>query len=316
MENNNNSFEKKLKNGDLCDLDNQIIHTKVSDMSNYNQLNEENTKEIMYDEQELPETLEDDFSYQIIERGEDYYDESKVREVYKNRNKYIANVLGSGTQSYNVEITVYDEETAEYQCTCPCTFNCKHEYAVLIAISNLEYKEVELKEPIKEKKIDIKNIIESIPAEEIKRYIMSPEGENKVAFEIDAFTQHFRSYYPKSPYEYYYNNLFNDMVLDKNYVSKIESYIDMAKDYLKGNDFAEVFKIIKSIIEAYNDTNKLNFDDYVFDVIGKLSMLLRIIYRKANDEVKKQIREWSGKLARLNYYDNYYLEDLILSLRL
>ena len=74
MENNNNSFEEKLKNGDLCDLDNQIIHTKVSDMSNYNQLNEENTKEIMYDEQELPETLEDDFSYQIIERGEDYYD--------------------------------------------------------------------------------------------------------------------------------------------------------------------------------------------------------------------------------------------------
>lgn len=316
MENNNNSFEEKLKIGELYNSDNKIVYNKVSDMPNFDHLNEKKSKEIMYDEQELPETLEDDFSYQIIERGEDYYDESKVREVYKNRNKYIANVLGSGTQSYNVEITVYDEETAEYQCTCPCTFNCKHEYAVLIAISNLEYKEVELKEPIKEKKIDIKNIIESIPAEEIKRYIMSPEGENKVAFEIDAFTQHFRSYYPKSPYEYYYNNLFNDMVLDKNYVSKIESYIDMAKDYLKGNDFAEVFKIIKSIIEAYNDTNKLNFDDYVFDVIGILSMLLRIIYRKANDEVKKQIREWSGKLARLNYYDNYYLEDLILSLRL
>lgn len=315
MENNNNSFEEKLKNGDLCDLDNQIIHTKVSDMSNYNQLNEENTKEIIYDEQDLPDTLEGDFSYQIIERGEDYYDESKVKEVYKNRNKYIANVLGSGSQSYNVEITVYDEETAEYQCTCPCTFNCKHEYAVLIAISNLEYKEVELKEPIKEKKIDIKNIIESIPAEEIKKYIMSPKGEDKVAFEIDAFTKYFRSYYPKSLYEFYYNNLFNDIVLDKDYISKIESYIDRAKDYLTGNDFAEVFKIIKSIIEAYNDTNKLNFDDYVFDIIGKLSMLLRITYRKSNDEVKNQIREWSEKLARLNYYDNYYLEDLILSLR-
>ena len=184
-----------------------------------------------------------------------------------------------------------------------------------MAISNLEYKEVNLKPVMKEKTIDMHKIIENIPAEELKKYILSPIGDDRVAFEMDAFVEYFRPYFPKASYEFYYNNLFNDMTLNKDYNSRINTYIERAKQYLTGNDFEEVFKIIKSIIEAYKDTNKLNFDEFVFDMIGKISMLLRIANRKGNEVTKNQIKKWSNKLEAENYYNNYYLEDLILSLK-
>ena len=44
-------------------------------------------------------------------------------------------------------------------------------------------------------------------------------------------------------------------------------------------------------------------------------MLLRIVYRKADENTKKDVLEWQDKLKKDNYYNNYYLEDVILSLK-
>lgn len=267
----------------------------------------------VYDEEVLADTLAKDFSYQIKDRGEDYYYGGNVQNIYKTKNKYYAKV--SGNKSYNVTIEVQDEDHAKYDCTCPCTYPCKHEYAVLMAISNLEYSEIELKTPIKEKEVNLKSILQEIPAEEIKKYLLSPKGLNNVIMETGSFAEYFRRYYPKQKYEYYYNNLYNELILDGNYSYTLQVYIDRANQYLSGDEFAESFKIAKSIIEAYNDTNRLNFDDYVFDMINKLGMILRITYRKAPAEVKEDIIKWAEELREKAYYNNYYLEDIILSLR-
>lgn len=272
------------------------------------------TEEYYYDEEDLPETLAKDFSYQIKNRGEDYYYEGNVKSVYKTGNKYVAKVKGGNEKPYDVSITVIDEDTATYECTCPCTYPCKHEYAVLMAISENEYSELELKPNVKEREINIKNIIQEIPAEELKAYLLSPSTVDTVIFPTESFTEYFRKYFPKQKYEFYYNNLYNELALDGNYRSKINTYIDRARQYLSGDDFDEVFKIVKSIIEAYNDTNRLNFDDYVFEVVNKLGMILRITYRKATGETKQEIKEWADKLSANTFYNNYYLEDLILSL--
>ena len=42
-------------------------------------------------------------------------------------------------------------------------------------------------------------------------------------------------------------------------------------------------------------------------------MYLRILYRKANDELKKEVEKWIKTLVDNNYYDNYYLEDIIIT---
>ncbi len=44
-------------------------------------------------------------------------------------------------------------------------------------------------------------------------------------------------------------------------------------------------------------------------------MLLRIIYRKGDSEIKRLVDKWNKKLEKVNYYDNYYLEDLFLTLK-
>ena len=270
----------------------------------------------VYDEEVLKDTLAKDFSYQIKNRGEDYYYGGNIQNVYRTNNKYYAKVKGNSNKSYEVSIEVFDENNAHYECTCPCDYPCKHEYAVIMAISNLEYSEIELKTPVKEKEVNIKSLLQKIPAEELKNYFLSLNViDENTLIELPSFSEYFRKYYPKQKYEYYYNNLYNDLMLDTAYVYKIATYIDRANQYLSGDEFDEAFKIVKSIIEAYNDTGKLNFNDYVFDIINKLGMILRIAYRRGSNEVKEDIIKWSKDLEEKSYYNNYYIEDIILSLK-
>ncbi len=263
-------------------------------------------------ERSLVDEFSVDFEYGIRKRGYEYYNSNNVLSVFKNKNKYYAKVEGNDIVPYNVSIEVTDDGL-EYDCTCPCTYPCKHEYATLLAIDNKEYTEVELKPPIKEANTDLKTIIEKIPAEEIKTYLLSPVGQNKVIFEMKAFINQFRKYYPAQEYEYYYNNLFNALILDDNYEKTMNDYLKNIKQYISGNEFKEVFNIIKAIISAYNDTNKLNYDDYIIDILPKLGMYLRVAYRKSTKKVKQEIDKWLKELENANYYDNYYLEDVVLS---
>lgn len=266
-----------------------------------------------YDETNLPDSLEDEFTSTIMDRGEDYYYQGKVLNIYKSNNRYFAKVRGSNDRIYNIEIEVINNEHAYFDCSCPYDNNCKHEYAVLMAISNREYTEVELKPYVKREELNLLEVIKKIPAEKLKEYLISPLGLDNVAFEMKTFTNYFRSYCPKPEYEYYYNNLYNDMVIDDDYKCTIDLFISRARQFLVNDDFEEVFKIVNSIIEAYNDSNRLNFDDYAFEVINKLGMILRIVYRKASEDLKNTIKAYGYLLESKNYYNNYYLEDLILS---
>lgn len=269
---------------------------------------------VLIDESELLEEYEDKWSYQIQQRGEDYYYNNNVLSVCKNGNSYIAKVGGNSEKPYDVTIEVTLDDLI-MSCTCPCTYPCKHEYAVLMAINNGDYEHVELKQPIKEVDSKVSTLIKDIPAEELKAYILSPAGKDKVVFETIAFQEHFRKYLPSQKYEYYYNNLYNSLVLNTNYEDLIKMYLSRVKQYISGDEFKEVTKIIKSIVEAYKDTNKINFDDYFTDILPSIGMFLRVAYRKANEEIKEEISTWVNSLEQDNYYNNYYLEDIVLNLK-
>ena len=266
-------------------------------------------------EEELLEEVEDDFSYQIRERGKNYYNDGKVIMCCKCNNVYYGKVRGTRSEPYNVKVEIEDEEI-NYDCDCPYEYPCKHEYALLMAISNQEYQIIELKKEIFEKRDNLQNIIEKIPAEEIKEYLLSPKGMDYVCFEMNNFEEHFRKYYPSQSYEYYYNNLFNSLKLNSNYINLINSYIKKAKQYISNQEFTESFKILQSIIEAYNDTNYLNYEEYINSVFPELGMLLRITYRKAMNTTKLEIKEWVNKLEINKYYNNFYLEDIVLTMNI
>lgn len=274
-------------------------------------LNDKELVNYYCEEEDLLEELDDEFSFQIKERGIDYYKSGNVILCLKDNNKYFAKVKGSNNEPYivNIEIT---EDDILCDCSCPCDFPCKHEYAVLIAISNQEYTNIKLKPEVKEKKENLQNILKDIPAEDLKEYLLSSKGMNYVCFEMNSFEEYFKKYYPSQSYEYYYNNLYNALVLDNEYEKVIDSYINKIRQYISNLEYEEGFKILKSIIEAYNDSNKLNFDSYIINQFPTLGMLFRIINRKSNKNLKDYINSYILELKKNNYYNNLYLEDIIM----
>ena len=285
----------------------------LDDTNDANTFDEDSVDEILYcDEDDLLEEMDDYFEYQIKSRGKKYYEDGNVILCCKidGKNKYYAKVRGSNEKPYivSVENTFND---VLLNCTCPCDFPCKHEYAVLIAISNREYFVSDLKPEIKKKKSDLKSVLELIPSEEIKDYLLSSKGIDSVCFEMNTFENYFRKYYPNQEYEYYYNNLYNSLSLDNEYEEMTDSYLNMIKQYISGSEYEESLKIIISIINAYNDTNKLNFDDYIVTKFPLIGMYFRIINRKCDEKVKQDLLSFILELKEKNYYNNLFLEDIV-----
>ena len=260
------------------------------------------------DEEDLLEMVDDDFEYQIKQRGKDYYNNGNVIKVYKSDNQFYAKVKGSNSNIYNVKIDNSEYRGLEYECDCPYEYPCKHEYAVLMAITNGEYEEISLAPNILEKKISLYELIEKIPANKIKEYLLLEEG-NTVTINQKHLENHFSEYLPKQKYEYYYNNLYNELILNIDENNLTEAYLNKVKNYIDKHEFSEGYKIIKSIIEAYKDTDELNTK--LIDYLPKIGMFLRIIDRKCDPMTKDIIRKWINHLRDYYYYDSYYLEDMV-----
>lgn len=268
-------------------------------------------------EDELLDEVDFEFRNQIKVRGKDYYDNGHVLLCCKAKDshKYYAKVKGHQIKPYIVQVEITEDDII-YSCSCPCEFNCKHEYAVFLAITNHDYDTNDLKEEIKENKIDFKQVLETIPGEEIKEYLLTPEGIDSVSFEKDIFEDYFKKYYPLQDYKYYYNNLYNSLVLDTEHERVTDTYLKVVNQYLRNNGFTEGLKIIMSIINAYNDANRLNSDNYINKQFTLIGMYLRIINRKSNEHIKKDLLAFMSGLEEKNYYNNLYLEDIFTCIKL
>ena len=256
----------------------------------------------------------EEFEYQIQNRGKDYFSKGRVKSLVKSGNTYIAKV--SGTTDYDVKISIdVDDEYVHYECDCPYEWPCKHEYAVMLAILNKEYSEVELKPEIEKKTLTIEELIKLIPAEDLKNYIITSLPTRAVRFEKELLEEKFAKYIPIQSYEYYYNKLYNSIILDYNYDFILSEYIKTIKSLLNAKKYVEVFSIIKAIIEVSNDTKQLEKWNKLNELFPLIGMNLRIVYRKSSDDQKNIINKWIEKLESNDYYENIYLEDIVLTIK-
>ena len=245
-------------------------------------------------ETSLAKEYKDFFAPQIIIRGKRYYEDHHILSCIKNHDKFYAVVEGSEDYEYNVTIEIdRRNNTTNYHCNCPCDYPCKHIYATLMAIDHHDYITHKLKKEIKEKDYDLSQIIRSIPAKKLKEYMIKTIKNRPFISSVHEFKKEFLNYFPKEPYEYYYNNLYNAYILNKN----INNYLDVYQENIK-------------------DTHNLNDKEFLLNLLLKLGMYLRIIYRKSNNKLKEEkIIPWIKEIESNNYYNNIYLEDTILSLK-
>ena len=254
------------------------------------------------------------FQHQIVKRGENYYKDGNVIQVIKNKNFFIAKVKGSNY--YEVKINIdNDSKTLSCNCTCPCEFLCKHEYAVLLAIKNKKYIEKELKEEIVKNNISLNELIQNIPANELKDYILkiifNKNFSDYLVLDFNDFEVDFLKYLPSQPYEYYYNNLYNYVMIN-NEIRFDCKYI--IKDLINSEKYEEAFFVIKAFIEVANDTKHFEKIETIINKYSDIALFLRMIYRKSDNILKEKIEEWLEKIRKNKYYNSLYLEDMIVSI--
>ena len=86
------------------------------------------------------------FAPEIIARGKDYFKNGTVRIILNTQNHVHASVEGSKGKAYKVHIVFgIDGNVESMECSCPYPRDCKHEAAVLLALSDSEAKELEKK---------------------------------------------------------------------------------------------------------------------------------------------------------------------------
>ena len=254
------------------------------------------------------------FQHQIVKRGENYYKDGNVIQVIKNKNFFIAKVKGSNY--YEVKINIdNDSKTLSCNCTCPCEFLCKHEYAVLLAIKNKKYIEKELKEEIVKNNISLNELIQNIPATELKDYILktifNKNFSDYLVLDFNDFEVDFLKYLPSQPYEYYYNNLYNYVMINDEIRFDCKYII---KDLINSEKYEEAFFVIKAFIEVANDTKHFEKIEIIINKYSDIALFLRMIYRKSDNILKEKIEEWLEKIRKNKYYNSLYLEDMIVSI--
>lgn len=270
-------------------------------------------KKSFVNDEDLLDYFDSDFSYTIKERGRGYYSNGNVLQCIKNENQYIAKVRGSMKKPYTVSIMLEDDY-ADYECDCPYDGSCKHVYATLLAIDNGEYKTVKLKKKIPKKKSSLQDLIKNIPAEDLKKYMLSTTGMNSVKFEMNSFEEYFINYFPVQPYEYYYNNLYNAIEFGDDFNSIVQDYLKTIESYVTNFTFAESFKIIKAIIESYNNCSLLSFSPVVTDLILKLGIYLKVSFKYSDDFIRKNISNYVDNVKSNNYYGNAFLKYILTNL--
>ena len=107
------------------------------------------------------------------------------------------------------------------------------------------------------------------------------------------------------------NNLYNYVMINDDIRFDCKYII---KDLINGEKYEEAFLVIKAFIEVANDTKHFEKIEIMINKYSDIALFLRIIFRKSNDDLKNNIKDWLDKITRNNYYDCVYLEDMILNI--
>jgi len=123
------------------------------------------------------------FRTHILERGLKYYEEDCVTSLKQIMTGYTAVV--EGTDDYDVEIEMRDNQVYDMTCTCPYAAAgnyCKHMAAVLYEIEEGETDTkipVNYLEKVQEQNKELQEVITRIPIEELQEIVFSQAASDE-----------------------------------------------------------------------------------------------------------------------------------------
>ncbi len=215
--------------------------------------------------------FEDYFEYSILSRGQSYYNENRIRDIWYQKDNVYAYIDGS--EIYKVELEIKNGEIQACYCSCPYSeggeFMCKHIAAVLYYLVDNEVPELE------------------VGAQKSKRKNKSTSELNKIYAEMQYELKNISD---KDGFVNYYNGrYFVDLISRVTY--KIEKFIDE-------ENFNNAFELIKHtyffIKDTFMDGSNGEYQDSLYMLCSSTSKLLY------EDEYYKEFLKWANTIASNN----------------
>ncbi len=289
------------------------------------------------------------FEPSILSRGERYYRENRIMDIWCQGDTVTAYIDGS--EIYKVELTMEDNEILYGYCTCPYSadgeFMCKHMAATLYYLNENEVPELETMKPkIKESfktEAELSKIYDMMKHE--LRQISDGYGFvnyyngrkfvrliDRVANYIDNFidTKNYDDAFELIKYSYFFiSKVFMDGS-NGEYQETLYTISDVASKLLYNEDFFEIFS--KWACEIYNAKSLEDFSDAplyslilfasdkitatkVINILDKLEFDYGIFVSVLVDKIELTYNFIDKKTAIKMCYDNidnYHIKELLL----
>ncbi len=124
------------------------------------------------------DNFESAITAQIIQRGQDYFENQAVESLEENPSGTWAATV-EGTEDYEVEVILSGKNVADYSCDCPYDGGsvCKHVVAVLYALRE-QVAKPKKKSP-KTGKLSFEDLLLKTDLEELRNFIQHHKQENR-----------------------------------------------------------------------------------------------------------------------------------------
>lgn len=210
------------------------------------------------------------FKPHILERGYEYFRSHSIQNMEISSNRIRANVLG--TEEYEVEILLSQDNITELYCSCPYAEegkNCKHIAAVLYEWFDKKEKKDKKGSTLNKKKEEISNLLEKIDKQTINSFLSEVLMENEKLFlrfknllnenDTEEYLELYREEIEDIILEYTDEDNFINYYNVDSFVSELEDII--YKDILpmtKDGNYKLAFDILH---EMFISITKLDVDD-------------------------------------------------------
>ena len=201
----------------------------------------------------------------ILERGYDYYQMNAVEILNASKNAVEANVMGRA--SYDVRISLRDDNITFMYCSCPYEDNCKHLAAVLYYMDN--HPEIFSKDN------NIRDLVYNVSLNDLQNFLIE-EFEND-----SALLNRFR--------------IFADLDIDENfYIEKLKNSFSKPVNVIrfteedipfliKSNHFDLVLKLSKLMVDYLEEIYNYDYDAF-YIILHKLDTIMIDLFNKGYEK--------------------------------
>lgn len=269
------------------------------------------------------------FKSHILDRGWDYYQSERVRDVKPTMRGYTAVV--DGTDAYAVDIIIQDGHVIDMICDCPYADDgnyCKHMAAVLYKITEEDFEKYKqlYEEKQKKEKQELTEIISKIPEKELREFVLQLAldngnirsnvllkyagtiSEQRMA-ELKEKIYHFADGYADR-----YGYINGENAYD--YICGLESYIfDTVQKLLENQHCMEAFELVNEAFSSAANQDMDDSDDGLAQLAGTCYDLWEQILEKCDEKQQMKLFEAmksSVKSSKTNELVGDYMQEFLM----